>query len=357
MHLSRGGQIRATGESSDANFIGAGSKRVAETIYFMCLRRKEEPQGAKKVKVFRDFTNLPPVQRAVTIGVFDGVHLGHRSLLSQLVSAARERNLAATVITFSNHPQSVLSPPPPPLLMTIEERLEMLEKLGIDETVLTRFTPELSHLTYKQFCFEILIDKLNCKLLIVGEDFALGYRREGTVERLRELGAKWGVEVVAVPPITSEGIRISSSVIRQLLLQGDVERARELLGMPYRIVGTIIAGAARGRKLGFPTINLKVEPEKLLPRFGVYAGNVLTAQGSWKAASYIGRRPTFGETEPVVEAHLLDFNGTVPYGTKVAVELIAFIRPDQKFESPESLIAQINRDVQAVREKLKAVGR
>jgi len=331
------------------------------------------------VKVYRDLTEIlnfalhtphlaPKSQRAVTIGVFDGVHMGHRALIGQLLSEARNRSLTATVVTFANHPQSVLSPPSPPLLTTVEERLELLAELGVDETVVLPFTLELSRLTAEQFCREILVSKLACKLLVVGDDFALGYRREGTVAKLKELGEQLGFEVIIVSPVTSGGTRVSSSEIRQLLLQGEVERACELLGKPYRIVGNVVKGVGRGRKLGFPTINLKVEPEKLLPRFGVYAGKVSVAQSeennfalrtphpaqnSWDAAVYVGQRPTFGETEPVVEAYLLDFNGIVPEGTKVALELIAFVRPDQKFDSADALIAQMSRDVQAVREKLK----
>jgi len=332
------------------------------------------------VRIYRGLTEMldfalrtphpaPKLQRAVTIGVFDGVHMGHRELIGRLISEAHNRSLTATVITFANHPQSVLNPPSPPLLTTVEERLELLAELGVDETVVLPFTIELSRLTAEQFCREILVGKLACKLLVVGDDFALGYRREGTVARLKELGAQLGFEVIVVSSVTSEGIRVSSSEIRQLLLQGDVERANELLGKPYRIVGNVVKGAGRGQKLGFPTINLKVEPEKLLPRFGVYAGKVSVAQSdetnfalrtphpaqhSFDAAAYIGQRPTFGETEPAVEAYLLDFNGVVPEGTKVALELVAFIRPDQKFDSADALIEQMNRDVQAVREKLKA---
>lgn len=331
------------------------------------------------MRVYRGLTEIPDFaphtshlalkQRAVTIGVFDGVHMGHRALIGRLISEARNRSLTATVITFANHPQSVLNPPSPPLLTTVEERLELLAELGVDETVVLPFTIELSRLTAEQFCREILVGKLACKLLVVGDDFALGYRREGTVAKLKELGKQLGFEVIVVSSVTSEGIRVSSSEIRQLLLQGDVERANELLGKPYRIVGDVVKGAGRGRKLGFPTINLKVEPEKLLPRFGVYAGKVSVAQSdktnfalptphsaqhSFDAAAYIGQRPTFGETEPAVEAYLLDFNGVVPEGTKVTLELVAFIRPDQKFDSADALIEQMNRDVQAVREKLKA---
>ena len=310
---------------------------------------------ATDVKVYWGLTEIPRNQRAVSVGVFDGVHLGHRALLNRLISIARSEGLKATVITFSNHPQSVLNPPAPQLLTTVEERLSLLAETGVDETIVLTFTPELSKLTAEQFCRDILVDKLMCRLLIVGDDFALGYRREGTVNRLTELGKQMGFGVIAIPPVLSGSVRVSSSEIRNLILQGEVERVKELLGTFYRITGVVVAGAGRGRKLGFPTINLKVAPEKLLPRYGVYAGRVQMERGTWDAAAYIGQRPTFGETEPVVEAYLLEFNGLIPQGTTVTLELVAFIRPDQRFDSPESLIAQMNRDVLAVRERMKAL--
>jgi len=309
------------------------------------------------VRVYWDLTKIPLKRRAVTIGVFDGVHLGHRTLLKQLVSTARSEGLTATVVTFSNHPHSVLNPPAPPLLTTVEEKLALLAETGVDETVILTFTPELSKMTAEQFCRVILVDKLMCRLLIVGDDFALGYRREGTVSRLRELGKQMNFDVVAISPVLSGGVRVSSSEIRNLVLQGEIERAKELLGTFYRITGVVVPGAGRGRKLGFPTINLKVAPEKLLPRYGVYAGKVHIERETWGAAAYIGQRPTFGETEPAVEAYLLEFNGSVSQGTSVILELIAFIRPDQRFNSPDALIAQMNRDVLAVRERIKALDR
>lgn len=307
------------------------------------------------MKVHWGLTEIPNSQRAVTIGVFDGVHLGHRALLVQLISIARSEGLLATVVTFSNHPQSVLNPPAPKLLTTVEERLSLLEEMGVDETVVLTFTPELSRLTAEKFCQNILVDKLICKSLIVGDDFALGYRRQGTVSWLKELGKQMGFDVIAISPILSRGIRVSSSEIRNLVLQGQVEQAKELLGAFYRISGFVIPGAGRGRRLGFPTINLKVAPEKLLPRYGVYAGRVQIAQEKWNAATYIGQRLTFGETEPVIEAHLLEFKGSIPTGTFVILELISFIRPDQRFDSLDSLIAQINRDVLAVQERTKTL--
>jgi len=304
------------------------------------------------VQVYRDWSEVPKRARAITIGVFDGVHQGHRTLLRQLLSAARERNLGALVVTFANHPQSVLNPPAPPLLTSPEERLQLLAEIGVPETLLLAFTPELAHQTAEQFCQE-LVDKLGCHLLIVGDDFALGYRREGTVPRLRELGRQLGFEVTTVPSFTLKGVRVSSSHIRQLLLQGQLVEAQELLGAPYLVAGKVTRGAGRGHHLGFPTINLQVPPEKLLPRHGVYAGRVRLLEGRWDAAVYIGKRPTFGETEPIVEAYLLDFRGEVRVGTQVTVELLAFIRPDQRFETAEALVAQMQEDVEKVRECLR----
>lgn len=307
------------------------------------------------MKIYWDLTKVPKDRRAVTIGVFDGVHLGHRALLNQLITLAHSKGLKATVITFSNHPEEVLNPPAPLLLTTVEERLSLLMEMEVDETVVLTFTTELSRLTAEQFCRDILIGKLMCELLVVGDDFALGHHREGTISRLMDLGKLMGFDVIAVPPILSGNVRVSSSEIRNLILRGEVEMAKELLGTFYRITGVVVTGAGRGRKLGFPTINLEVDPKKLLPRYGVYAGRIHMKQEIWDAAIYVGLRPTFGETKPVVEAYLLEFNGTVPQGTKVILELVAFIRPDQRFDSSESLVAQMSKDVLAVRERMKSL--
>jgi len=307
------------------------------------------------VQTYHDLASTPPLERAITVGVFDGVHRGHRVLLSRLMGEARARNLAATVITFSNHPHSVLNPPAPPLLTTIDERLDLLGELGVDEVVTLTFTQELSRMTAEVFCQEILVSKLGCKLLVVGDDFALGYRREGTASKLTQLGEEMGFEVVTVPSATFAGIRVSSSEIRQMLLEGEVEKANEFLGKPYRLKGVVQKGLGRGQRLGFPTINLKVPQEKLLPRFGVYAGKVFVMGETWDAATYIGQRLTFGETEVAVEAHLLGFNGSVPQGTTATLELLAFVRSDQKFESVEALTAQMNHDVEVVKERIKGI--
>ncbi|MCS7191902.1 MAG: bifunctional riboflavin kinase/FAD synthetase [Armatimonadetes bacterium] len=307
------------------------------------------------MRIHHNLDLVPATERAITIGVFDGVHQGHRALLNQMLIEARRRNLTATVITFPNHPQSVLNPPAPPLLTTIDERIELLEELGIEETIVLTFTIELSQRSAERFCREILIDKLNCKLLVVGDDFALGHRREGNVERLKQLGKEMGFEVLKVSSVILAGIRISSSEIRQMLLKGEIEKASELLGKPYRLKGFVQKGTGRGHQLGFPTINLRVSQEKLLPLFGVYASRAHLKGTSWDAAVYIGQRPTFGETEISIEAHLLGFNGSVSQGTIATLELLAFIRPDRKFDSVDALIAQMNSDLCVVTERLKVL--
>lgn len=306
------------------------------------------------MQVYFSLTEVPKAKRAVSIGVIDGVHLGHRVLLRRLVGLAHQHRLQSLVFTFANHPTTVLNPPAPPLLTTADEKLALLSETGIDEVLILPFTEELSRYSAERFCSEILVDALGCRLLVVGHDFALGYKREGTVQHLRELGTQLSFDVGVVDAVTNEGELISSSHIRNLLLKGELKRANELLGKPYRLSGIVTSGARRGRQLGFPTINLSVPAEKLLPSYGVYAGQAHLPTGTFNAASYIGIRPTFGETVPVVEAHLLEFEGTVTKKTPATLELLAFIRPDKRFESVNELIGQIQRDVEAVRKILDA---
>ncbi len=308
------------------------------------------------MQVYFDLENLPTRPRALSIGVFDGVHIGHRALLKQLVSEAQTKGLTTLVITFSNHPQSVLQPPAPPLLTTIEERLSLLSEIGLDEVLVLPFTPQLAHHTAEQFC-HILVDKIGCRLLIIGDDFALGYRREGTPSRLMELGQQLGFELKVVPAVQNASLRVSSTVIRQLLLDGKLEEAQTLLGYPYRLTGQNERGSGRGHQLGFPTVNVRLPSEKLLPRYGVYAAFAWVLEKRWRAAVYIGRRLTFDESCPVVEAHLLGYKGTVPLGAPITLELVAFVRPEQRFTSPEALSAQIQRDLKKIEESLaKAEG-
>jgi len=305
------------------------------------------------VKVYTDIASVPKAERGISIGVFDGVHRGHQALLRQLLAESRRHGWRALVLTFANHPQEILNPPPPPLLTTVEERVQRLSDLGMDEALVLPFTEALSRYSAERFCREVLVEALGCRLLVAGEDFALGHRREGTISRLRELGRQLGFQVVVAPTVCHEGQPISSSHIRQLLLSGQIERANELLGAPFRLTGIVVAGAGRGKALGFPTINLQMPADKLLPRHGIYAGKAHLPKGVWDAAVYIGVRPSFNEATPVVEAHLLDFQGVIPCGTPVAIDLLAFVREDRRFESIDALIEQMRADVTTVRERLR----
>ncbi|GBC98432.1 Riboflavin biosynthesis protein RibF [bacterium HR17] len=308
------------------------------------------------MQVYTDLSAVPTAERGISIGVFDGVHRGHRELVRVLREATERRRWRALVLTFANHPQEVLNPPPPPLLTTIEERLELLRETGADEVLVLPFTRDLSQFSAERFCREVLVDALGCRLLVVGHDFALGRQREGTVPRLQELGLMLGFEVTVAPTVLEGGEPVSSSRIRQSLLVGAVAAANALLGAPYRLRGVVVPGAGRGKRLGFPTVNLRVPANKLLPRHGIYAARFVAPMGTWGAAVYIGTRPTFGETQPVVEAHLLDFDGVIPLGTDATVQLLSFVRPDQYFERTEDLIAQMQADVAAVRERLSRDG-
>ncbi len=325
-----------------------------EKVVLKYKAEREKVQGSSNcVTVYFTLLKVPKVERAVSIGVFDGVHLGHRALLRSLVTVARQNGWRSLALTFANHPQSVLRPPAPPLLTTVDERLSLLSETGIDEILVLPFTEELSRYSPQRFCEEVLVNGLGCRALVVGHDFALGHRREGTVPRLRELGEQLGFRMEIVSAVTNAGELVSSSCIRNLLLDGKVERANELLGKPYRLRGVVVAGAGRGKALGFPTVNLQGGTEKLLPMHGVYAGWMHLPSGIWGAAAYIGVRPTFGETLPAVEAHLLDFEGKVSPGTPAALELVAFIRPDQSFDRVDDLVAQIRKDLVFARTKLQ----
>lgn len=265
---------------------------------------------------------------------------------------ARQKGWGKLVFTFLNHPREILRPPAPPLLTTLEEKLRLLGEAGIPEVVAVPFTEELAHYRAEKFCQEVLVGDLGCRCLVVGPDFALGHRREGTVSRLQTIGAKWGFSIEVVDTVTNDDLPVSSSLIRRLLLKGQVRRANQLLGAPYRVQGKVRRGSGRGKKLGFPTINLTVPPEKLLPKEGVYAGWVKIPSGTFGAALYFGTRPTFHETEPVAEAYLLDFDEAIPEGTPATFLLLDFLRPDRHFERPDELVLQMHQDVEAVRKIL-----
>jgi riboflavin kinase / FMN adenylyltransferase len=286
---------------------------------------------------------------AVTIGAYDGVHLGHRALLRDLSARAKAAGLSTVVITFDRHPAGVVRPDSAPLQLTdLEQKLELLSTCGIDHTVVVPFDRTRANESAEDFVKEFLVDTLGARLVVVGEDFHFGHKRRGNVALLTELGAKYGFEVIGAR-LTGDGTDVVSSTrIRELVAEGDVEAAAVLLGRPHEVRGPVVRGDGRGGpELGFPTANLLLGDDIALPADGMYAGYFTRADESvHPAAIYVGRRPTFyapGTASVLVEAYLLHFDGDL-YGEKSRVSFVGRLRGDQKFDSVDELIAQMHRD-------------
>ena len=286
---------------------------------------------------------------AVTIGAYDGVHLGHRALLRDLSARAATRGLSTVVVTFDRHPASVVRPESaPPQLTDLEQKIELLEACGIDRTVVIAFDRSRADESAEDFVKEVLVDRLKARLVVVGEDFHFGHGRKGNVALLTELGRQYDFEVVGAR-LTGDGTdAVSSTRIRTLVAAGDVVGAAQLLGRPHEVRGRIVHGDGRGGpELGFPTANFEIGDDIALPADGIYAGYFTRADGTvHPAAVSVGRRPTFyqpGTASVLVEAYLLDFDGDL-YGEKSRVSFVERLRGDRKFESVDALIAQMRRD-------------
>jgi riboflavin kinase/FMN adenylyltransferase len=294
----------------------------------------------------------PQKDTVLTIGVFDGVHLGHRHLISKLKELAREQGSLSGVITFSQHPQEVLSPRNwLPSLNGLEQRTTLLKKEGADFVIPLSFTPELANLSPERF-LKLLKENLKMKGLVVGPDFALGKNREGDIDTLRRLGKEMGFKVTVVPPMTIDGETVSSTAIRQALAEGDMEKVQKLLGRPFRLQGRVGGGDKRGKKLGFPTANIEVAPGQALPAGGVYACRAYISGKAYSAMTNMGTRPTFGGGPQTIETYLLDYKGDL-YGQELAIDIIERLRDEKKFDTPEQLKEQIAQDVRQGRARLK----
>jgi riboflavin kinase/FMN adenylyltransferase len=291
----------------------------------------------------------------LTIGVFDGVHLGHRHLMAKLTELARKQGLQSGVITFSQNPKEVLAPKSQlPFLTDIERRIELIKDEGVNEVIPLTFTPELAALSPKEF-LSPLKKRLNMKGLVVGPDFALGKNREGNTDVLRQLGQEMGFSLTVVPPLKIDDEVVSSTAIRQALAEGDMRRAQKLMGRPFRLHGRVVRGDKRGVELGFPTANLEIKAEQALPVDGVYTSRVFIDSQAYPAMTNIGTNPTFGGDKRLVEVYLLDYRGDL-YERELAVEIIERLRGEIKFESPEELKKQIAEDVKRGKATLEIRG-
>ena len=292
-------------------------------------------------------TDNAEIQRptVLTLGVFDGLHLGHQLIMRTVVERARAVSAVPTVITFDPHPRAVLHPESaPPLLQTFDQKIEGFGVLGIEQTIVVRFTEEFSRIAAGDFLRDVVKERLHAQEVYLGKGFAFGHNREGNIELLRRLGDNLGFVAGEVPEVRFRGRRVSSSKIRELLASGQVNLVRGMLGRPYGVEGRVEHGAERGQQLGFPTANLHPQ-NRVIPRNGVYVTGTLI-EGQWRrSVTNIGLRPTFGEAkEPSVETFVMNWAGDL-YGDVVRVRFLYRLRDERKFGSIEELKTQIERDV------------
>jgi len=294
---------------------------------------------------------MPERASAVTVGTFDGVHLGHREILRRVRSTAAAKEFRPVVVTFRPHPLAVVNPSAAPMLLTPDdEQLEALQADGPLDVVILEFTPELARHTADEFVREILIDRFHVAELVIGYDHGLGRGRQGDAAALQRLGDELGFAVEIVPAaLDAAGAPISSSGIRTSVAHGDLERAKAALGRPYAFAGTVVEGEQRGRALGYPTINIALRsPRKLLPPDGVYAVRARTTRGVFGGMMNLGGRPTFGDLERTLEVHLFDVSGDW-YGERVSVDFVRRLRDTIRFESVDRLVVQLDEDAKNAR--------
>jgi riboflavin kinase / FMN adenylyltransferase len=285
---------------------------------------------------------------AVALGAFDGIHLGHRAILGTAVALARQGKIRALACTFDRHPMEVLQPDRAPMpITTLEERLELIAGTGIDTTVVIPFTPAVASVEAKAFVQDVLIGTLEAREIVVGFNHRFGRGARGDAQLLESLAAPLRFRAHIVPAFLVDGVAVSSSEIRAALQRGDLPNAERLLGRPYSIRGEVVRGAGRGRTLGFPTANVKTERPLGLP-VGVYVCRLLAGGRQHQAVVNVGYRPTFGETDLSVEAHVLDFAGDL-YDQTVTLTFLRRLREERKFPSIDALKEQIALDVAAAR--------
>jgi riboflavin kinase/FMN adenylyltransferase len=307
------------------------------------------------VRVFRDtlaihLSDIP--KSVVALGTFDGVHLGHREILRRCASRGRQENVPSVVFTFDKHPLEIIRPQFAPRLLTdTEDKLALIQRQSIENTVIAQFDDEMARATPEEFVREVLVDSLRAKWVVAGFNYTFGWKAGGTAKTLKSLGEKYGFSVEIAKPVSIGGTPVSSTRIRSSLAKGDMEEASIMLGRPFSIKGKIIKGESRGKSLGYPTVNLDVPREIALPKCGVYTASVCVKGCMFGAVTNIGTRPTFSGETVSVETHIIGFEGSL-YGETLRVFFAKRLRDEIKFSSGEALAYQISQDVERTKEIL-----
>lgn len=284
-------------------------------------------------------------KHAISIGVFDGVHKGHLALVSKMLSEGNTRGLSGGVVTFYPHPVAVIRPDIEfTYLTSLQNRIELLQTVGVEFVSVLEFDEQLQRVSARNFC-EMLVEESQMELLVVGEDFKLGRNGEGDIKILENIGLELGFEVISVPLVQESTSKVSSTRIREALNSGSMEEVGSLMGHRYQLDGTVILGDQRGRTIGFPTLNVDIEKDRLIPPNGVYITETFIKNEKYASVTNIGSRPTFTiDSKNHLETHLLDFNEDV-YGEHATVEFISRLRNERKFNSGDELVQQIKNDV------------
>lgn len=311
----------------------------------------------KKVKVYNGFSSYSVVKNAVvTIGAFDGVHVGHQSIINRMLGIAQQHKGEAVLVTFDPHPRLVLQKDAKVKLLTsIKERINLLKKAGVDHLIIIPFDKNFSNLTSLEFIRDILVEKIGTKRLVIGYDHHFGRNREGSFNHLMKYGPIYGFDVEEIPPQEVNYINVSSTKIRNAIQEGDVVKAAEYMGHPYTIGGLVIKGEQIGRSIGFPTANIKVEEvNKLIPKEGVYAVRVIHDNKKFSGMLNIGYRPTVGRDNQLsIEVHIFDFQKNI-YGRQITLEIIKHVRNEIQFTNVNDLKSQLERDLMESKNILKS---
>jgi len=316
---------------------------------------KRVVQDRESMKIYRDLQEIekPFAKPFVTIGNFDGVHLGHQMLFSEVVGRAYNQDGESVAVTFDPHPLKVLRPDGIRLISTTEQKINLIAMAGVEHLLILPFTRELAATSARDFVQNILVDTIGVRELVVGYDYAFGRGREGNIDFLKKMGQELGFGVSVVEAHYENGMLVSSTKIRELVTEGRMQDARRLLGRYYQIHGEVQRGRQRGgRQLGFPTANLKLSEEDLCPKRGVYVTQVIHGGKVYGGVSNIGYNPTFGENKLVAETHIFDFNSDI-YGQPIKINLLRYLRGEKKFNQIDELIAQIKLDIVTAKQVLK----